>query len=239
MTARLDEHRTSQAEALLQLGRSSSNPASGGVYVRSGANGNRAAGPKTWQWASHAPGGGVKATGGCGSGCGGAIVRSSPPFSPSPPISEHTSWRVGRDVNVSELPTTYRPHDEQHVVPDVPSSWADDVDELLGVGVLDVSLPSGPVGAGQPGLGLLGIAADRVADSSRLQTGLAQASLRRPPNLAEPPTGCRFHPRCPLAIEKCKTDVPPLEVVGLDHRVACWRSADVGPLGRIGFEEVA
>ena len=52
----------------------------------------------------------------------------------------------------------------------------------------------------------------------------------RPPNLAEPPTGCRFHPRCPLAIEKCKTEVPPLEPVGLDHRSACWRSADVPPL---------
>ena len=37
----------------------------------------------------------------------------------------------------------------------------------------------------------------------------------RPPNLAEPPTGCRFHPRCPLAIDKCKTEVPPLEPVGL------------------------
>ncbi len=27
----------------------------------------------------------------------------------------------------------------------------------------------------------------------------------RPPNLADPPPGCRFHPRCPLAIDKCKT----------------------------------
>lgn len=52
----------------------------------------------------------------------------------------------------------------------------------------------------------------------------------RPPNLAEPPRGCRFHPRCPLAIEKCTTDVPPLESVGANHRSACWRSADVRPL---------
>jgi peptide/nickel transport system ATP-binding protein len=52
----------------------------------------------------------------------------------------------------------------------------------------------------------------------------------RPPNLAEPPTGCRFHPRCPLAVEQCTTDVPPLESVGADHRAACWRSADVEPL---------
>jgi peptide/nickel transport system ATP-binding protein len=52
----------------------------------------------------------------------------------------------------------------------------------------------------------------------------------RPPSLAEPPQGCRFHPRCPLAIDKCKTDVPPLETVGKDHRTACWRWQDVQPL---------
>ena len=52
----------------------------------------------------------------------------------------------------------------------------------------------------------------------------------RPPNLADPPAGCRFHPRCPLAIDKCKTDVPPLETIGPDHRTACWRWRDVEPL---------
>ena len=52
----------------------------------------------------------------------------------------------------------------------------------------------------------------------------------RPPNLADPPPGCRFHPRCPLAIDKCKTDVPPLETVGKDQRTACWRWQDVRPL---------
>ena len=51
----------------------------------------------------------------------------------------------------------------------------------------------------------------------------------RPPNLAEPPPGCRFHPRCPLAIERCKIEVPPLEIVGPDHRSACFRSAEVKP----------
>jgi peptide/nickel transport system ATP-binding protein len=52
----------------------------------------------------------------------------------------------------------------------------------------------------------------------------------RPPNLADPPSGCRFHPRCPLAIDKCKTDVPPLETVAKDHRTSCWRWQDVRPL---------
>ena len=52
----------------------------------------------------------------------------------------------------------------------------------------------------------------------------------RPPSLASPPSGCRFHPRCPLAIDKCKTDVPPLVTVSNDHRSACWRADDVEPL---------
>ncbi len=52
----------------------------------------------------------------------------------------------------------------------------------------------------------------------------------RPPNLADPPAGCRFHPRCPLAIDKCKTEVPPLVEVGPGQRSACWRWRDVEPL---------
>jgi peptide/nickel transport system ATP-binding protein len=52
----------------------------------------------------------------------------------------------------------------------------------------------------------------------------------RPPNLAEPPAGCRFHPRCPLAVDKCRSEVPPLVTVGNDHRSACWRAEDVAPL---------
>jgi peptide/nickel transport system ATP-binding protein len=52
----------------------------------------------------------------------------------------------------------------------------------------------------------------------------------RPPNLADPPPGCRFHPRCPLVIDRCRHEVPPLEVVGPDHSSACWRADDVAPL---------
>ena len=35
-----------------------------------------------------------------------------------------------------------------------------------------------------------------------------------PPNLAKPPSGCRFHPRCPVAMERCVTDEPELYQVG-------------------------
>ncbi|MBU1175893.1 MAG: ABC transporter ATP-binding protein [Alphaproteobacteria bacterium] len=52
----------------------------------------------------------------------------------------------------------------------------------------------------------------------------------RPPNLAEPPPGCRFHPRCPLAIDRCRSEVPPLVTVAEEHRAACWRSDEVRPV---------
>ncbi len=41
------------------------------------------------------------------------------------------------------------------------------------------------------------------------------------PSPIHPPPGCRFHPRCPLAQQVCRTDEPPLRDVGPDHRVAC------------------
>jgi oligopeptide/dipeptide ABC transporter ATP-binding protein len=42
-----------------------------------------------------------------------------------------------------------------------------------------------------------------------------------PPNLARIPTGCAFHPRCPMAREVCVTDVPPLREVLGGRRSAC------------------
>ncbi len=41
-----------------------------------------------------------------------------------------------------------------------------------------------------------------------------------PPNPADPPTGCRFHPRCPLAEERCRQTSPALRSLG-SRRVAC------------------
>ncbi len=42
------------------------------------------------------------------------------------------------------------------------------------------------------------------------------------PNLIYPPSGCRFHPRCPHAMEICKEARPPTTVEGDDHTVACY-----------------
>ena len=42
-----------------------------------------------------------------------------------------------------------------------------------------------------------------------------------PPNLVNPPTGCRFHPRCPYATAICQQEEPPI-VVHDGHWAACW-----------------
>jgi len=41
------------------------------------------------------------------------------------------------------------------------------------------------------------------------------------PSPVNPPSGCRFHPRCPYAAEVCKNEEPPLRQLGTDHLVAC------------------
>lgn len=41
------------------------------------------------------------------------------------------------------------------------------------------------------------------------------------PNLLDPPSGCRFHPRCKLATERCRQEKPLLRETGSHHRVAC------------------
>jgi peptide/nickel transport system ATP-binding protein len=51
-----------------------------------------------------------------------------------------------------------------------------------------------------------------------------------PPDLMHPPTGCRFHPRCPFATEKCSAQEPPMDDVGEGHLVACWHHDRV-PVG--------
>jgi peptide/nickel transport system ATP-binding protein len=42
------------------------------------------------------------------------------------------------------------------------------------------------------------------------------------PDPLAPPSGCRFHPRCPFAVEKCRQETPPLMEVTKEHYAACW-----------------
>jgi len=43
-----------------------------------------------------------------------------------------------------------------------------------------------------------------------------------PPPITELAVGCPFQPRCPLALERCETEIPALEEVGEGHAAACW-----------------
>jgi peptide/nickel transport system ATP-binding protein len=56
----------------------------------------------------------------------------------------------------------------------------------------------------------------RIGDTER-----KPALAGSPPSLADPPPGCRFNPRCPWAMPRCRVEVPDLLPLGPDHRVAC------------------
>jgi peptide/nickel transport system ATP-binding protein len=43
-----------------------------------------------------------------------------------------------------------------------------------------------------------------------------------PPNLLHPPSGCRFHPRCPFVMDVCRDQEPAFEPVEGDQLAACW-----------------
>ena len=49
-----------------------------------------------------------------------------------------------------------------------------------------------------------------------------------PPVLYETPTSCPFAPRCAFAVERCRNENPPLEMVAPNHRIACWVDVNTG-----------
>jgi oligopeptide/dipeptide ABC transporter ATP-binding protein len=51
-----------------------------------------------------------------------------------------------------------------------------------------------------------------------------------PPNLLDPPPGCRFHPRCPYVMERCKTQQPQLTDVDVQQKAACFLYEEVKPV---------
>ncbi len=54
-----------------------------------------------------------------------------------------------------------------------------------------------------------------------------------PPNIAEPPAGCRFAPRCPHRVDTCVNE-PPLESLEGGRTAACWRSGEIAS-GQLGW----
>ena len=55
----------------------------------------------------------------------------------------------------------------------------------------------------------------------------------QPPSLLHPPSGCRFHPRCVYAMDRCKVEAPPLapSFAGSEHADACFLDAEVKARG--------
>ena len=47
------------------------------------------------------------------------------------------------------------------------------------------------------------------------------------PSPANPTSGCRFHTRCPVAIDRCRSDEPDWQEMSPGHHTACWRAKDL------------
>jgi len=54
----------------------------------------------------------------------------------------------------------------------------------------------------------------------------ARGARGEAPSLVAPPTGCRFNPRCPFAVDLCRSEVPSLLPVGEGREAACWGYSD-------------
>jgi oligopeptide transport system ATP-binding protein len=67
---------------------------------------------------------------------------------------------------------------------------------------------------------------DPVVEKKR-QRIILQGDVPSPIN---PPPGCRFHTRCPIAIDKCRVEDPPFIDYGGGHYAACWRAREVNEL---------
>ncbi|SDJ99105.1 peptide/nickel transport system ATP-binding protein [Bradyrhizobium sp. Rc2d] len=79
------------------------------------------------------------------------------------------------------------------------------------------------------------IAAAPVADPTRLR--LEVPIEGEVPSPIDPPSGCAFHPRCPLAVERCRVKVPPLVPLADGRVVACHVRAPAESISGKGFSE--
>jgi peptide/nickel transport system ATP-binding protein len=84
-------------------------------------------------------------------------------------------------------------------------------------------------------IGLLRSRAEGAMDKgSRLQTIPGS-----PPDLANRPPGCPFAPRCFLAADRCRQEMPPVGEIAPGHLVACWYTEEASAAYRAGPQPVA
>jgi len=70
----------------------------------------------------------------------------------------------------------------------------------------------------------------RLADAATAPAGRLPRLRVIPGQVPDPtrfPGGCRFHPRCPLAVERCRTEMPALRDVGGGHLARCHRAEEI------------
>jgi peptide/nickel transport system ATP-binding protein len=67
----------------------------------------------------------------------------------------------------------------------------------------------------------------RSVPNIKLDSGELYKMAGAPPDLTHPPSGCRFHPRCPFVMDICRDKIPPLEVIEGGQLAACWLYSSV------------
>jgi peptide/nickel transport system ATP-binding protein len=77
----------------------------------------------------------------------------------------------------------------------------------------------------QPGHPYFGALLNSLPRFGRKKTRLATIG-GSVPSLLGPPGGCRFHPRCGYAMERCGKEVPPFVEIESGHWVACLRATE-------------
>ncbi|WP_053205826.1 ABC transporter ATP-binding protein [Jiangella muralis] len=68
----------------------------------------------------------------------------------------------------------------------------------------------------------------RAVDDRAELFGAEAGELGEPPSLIDPPAGCRFHPRCPFAMDVCRTEAPPRTEFPNGQWTHCWLHEDEG-----------
>ena len=112
-----------------------------------------------------------------------------------------------------------------YVTHDIASArYLADVIVVMYAGQLVEAAPSAEL-TDSPGHPYTQLLLSAAPDPDRAQP-VALAARGAPPSLLAPPSGCRFHPRCPHAMDVCARKAPPSVTLGDGHIAACWLHVD-------------